>query len=913
MKFIPILNYKVFRCGVIGNDKNKRRITIKSNRNHRAVHHTPRHVDVTLVLQLILIHFLMEIEINVCTFTNCHSDMHSAMLQSMSAIYSIWNKLEYGWISLEIKHYGNHRLIMHQDDTLKNLFETIEDTFGLIDCNFYLKIGTKCINPAQMQLMKLMLKELPCTNNTIIEVCASLLGGVSRKRKRNHDKEEMDYSSSDEDATMIPKKRKISHSANALTENCRNSKQHQPHIIPNNSTFNDTNYHNDEEKYPMEDVNCELETERNPYIHNHLSNTNHNDNHNDRHHHNHNRNRDHNRNHNHNYNLPNMQLDPDFDVPLTPSIHPDEVFEQTAYLNELLQQQDEVENTHPTVKPSDRQPNPATDAPVKKQKRRKKRGRKRTVDIDSHHSRARLKQLRRRKTRDPQKQQQRQINEQQESFVWNSKEWVRKLFPKATQPYRSPKFRFRGGIDKLNSKARKFDQNYIGKMDQECPHCGALLFKSELSASPNKWNLCCKNGKIKLNHPHNPPADLYRLFTSSTPLAKYFQDNIILINSALSLSSSQIYRKELPFSSRRAPPTFIVSGQVYHTIPLLVPEGQSAPKQAQIYTWDPQQELDNRLNQGFISKLACKPMFKQLIKELQQLLHDYNWIVKTYKTVFEEYLDNAVPTPELKLIVHSKISDSTNLGHYKTFTKPSQDSPICTMVKFSDITDPVPTHRKLMLTTREQKETRTFSEIHSLSDAFAFPLLYPYGECSYNVDLKKSNNKKLTMTEYYRYRLFERKDEWNPFIHGQRLFQQYISATWAKIQQNTMNWYINHQKECRADSYDAIHKARRQNKDLKQLGKKLNILPASFIESPRYFRSKYQNAMAILRQIGSIPDFFITFTANAKWREITETIERHEVPLSCRDDVIARVFRAKLKQLLHDLIKLGALGMYPHT
>ena len=50
-----------------------------------------------------------------------------------------------------------------------------------------------------------------------------------------------------------------------------------------------------------------------------------------------------------------------------------------------------------------------------------------------------------------------------------------------------------------------------------------------------------------------------------------------------------------------------------------------------------------------------------------------------------------------------------------------------------------------------------------------------------------------------------------------------------------------------------------------------------------------------------------------KWREITETIERHEVPLSCRDDVIARVFRAKLKQLLHDLIKLGALGMYPHT
>jgi len=42
------------------------------------------------------------------------------------------------------------------------------------------------------------------------------------------------------------------------------------------------------------------------------------------------------------------------------------------------------------------------------------------------------------------------------------------------------------------------------------------------------------------------------------------------------------------------------------------------------------------------------------------------------------------------------------------------------------------------------------------------------------------------MTQYYRYLLLERKNQWNPFIHGQRLFQHFITATWGKIQQNTM-------------------------------------------------------------------------------------------------------------------------------
>ena len=62
--------------------------------------------------------------------------------------------------------------------------------------------------------------------------------------------------------------------------------------------------------------------------------------------------------------------------------------------------------------------------------------------------------------------------------------------------------------------------------------------------------------------------------------------------------------------------------------------------------------------------------------------------------------------------------------------------------------------------------------------------------------------------------------------------------------------------------------------------------------------------------MGSIPDFFITFTANPNWKEIQETMNNHKVKFECRDDIIARVFHAKLKQFLYDLTQANVLGMY---
>ena len=55
-------------------------------------------------------------------------------------------------------------------------------------------------------------------------------------------------------------------------------------------------------------------------------------------------------------------------------------------------------------------------------------------------------------------------------------------------------------------------------------------------------------------------------------------------------------------------------------------------------------------------------------------------------------------------------------------------------------------------------------------------------------------------------------------------------------------------------------------KQLHILGKK-----CSFDGSPRDMAGKYQDAMAICKEFGK-PTFFITFTANPQWQEVTDSL-----------------------------------------
>ncbi|KAL4606240.1 hypothetical protein ACB092_09G087600 [Castanea dentata] len=65
--------------------------------------------------------------------------------------------------------------------------------------------------------------------------------------------------------------------------------------------------------------------------------------------------------------------------------------------------------------------------------------------------------------------------------------------------------------------------------------------------------------------------------------------------------------------------------------------------------------------------------------------------------------------------------------------------------------------------------------------------------------------------------------------------------------------------------------------------------------------TNYQDAMAICRKVG-YPDLFMTFTCNPKWSKITRCLEFIEGQnVEDRPDIVTRVFKINLDELLHDL------------
>jgi hypothetical protein len=68
----------------------------------------------------------------------------------------------------------------------------------------------------------------------------------------------------------------------------------------------------------------------------------------------------------------------------------------------------------------------------------------------------------------------------------------------------------------------------------------------------------------------------------------------------------------------------------------------------------------------------------------------------------------------------------------------------------------------------------------------------------------------------------------------------------------------------------------------------------------------YQNAMAICRWAGYL-DAFVTFTCNPQWLEIKRALLLGQQPQD-RSDLVTRMFKTKLKEMINDIHKKHILG-----
>ncbi|GBN61555.1 hypothetical protein AVEN_27408-1 [Araneus ventricosus] len=164
----------------------------------------------------------------------------------------------------------------------------------------------------------------------------------------------------------------------------------------------------------------------------------------------------------------------------------------------------------------------------------------------------------------------------------------------------------------------------------------------------------------------------------------------------------------------------------------------------------------------------------------------------------------------------------------------------------------------------------------------------------------------VTQLQFYAYRLAVRSD-FSILHHSGKLFQQYIVDAYSKSERSRLNYSPNNKKTLRIEHYEGLLNAL-NSRALNQGDRtgKLIILPSAFQGSPRHMHQNYQDAMAMVRKF-SRRDLFVTFTCNPIWVDILNVLEGKQHP-EARLDIVVRVFKMKLTELLDVIIKRNLFG-----
>jgi hypothetical protein len=163
-----------------------------------------------------------------------------------------------------------------------------------------------------------------------------------------------------------------------------------------------------------------------------------------------------------------------------------------------------------------------------------------------------------------------------------------------------------------------------------------------------------------------------------------------------------------------------------------------------------------------------------------------------------------------------------------------------------------------------------------------------------------------TQCEFFSY-LISIRGYFNQVLAGGPLTQQLIVDSYVKNEANRVKYIREHQAELRVAQYDGLldyvsNRAERENRTVGTI----HILPSSFIGTPRAMKQSYQDAMSICSKFGK-PTFFLTFTCNPKWKEITANIPNY-LTASDRPDMVARVYNLKKNELVHDIDRRQVFG-----
>ena len=427
-------------------------------------------------------------------------------------------------------------------------------------------------------------------------------------------------------------------------------------------------------------------------------------------------------------------------------------------------------------------------------------------------------------------------------------------------------------------------------MNVECRSCEALHWQDERlksSALRNpKFGTCCHSGNVSLPLLQNPPNTLHELFLGNTIDGQQFLDNIRQYNAAFAFTSLGV-KQDHAINHGAGPYVFRIHGGLYHRAGALLPVPGEQPSYAQLYVHDPRAAADQRSHRNE----NLRPAIIQMIQTVLSEHHFYAGIYRHAHEVLQQY-------PVVEDVA------------FRLHCLPGRDRRCYNLPTADEISIILPgdgsqhhDSRDIILRLRspDGAPLQRISEGHSAYACLHYVLLFPYGEDGWHWKHEH------TQAEYYSYRLFPRRTEFNAILRAQQLLQQYIVDMWACTDQNRLRYLRHNQTKLRASLYSGLEEAMSaadREVTLAELGQRF-ILPSSYVGGPRYMQQCLQDALALARYFQQI-DLFITVTCNPQWVELQEALLPGQ-SASDRPDLVARIFNLKKNAILK-YIKSGAFG-----
>jgi hypothetical protein len=140
----------------------------------------------------------------------------------------------------------------------------------------------------------------------------------------------------------------------------------------------------------------------------------------------------------------------------------------------------------------------------------------------------------------------------------------------------------------------------LGDMNVHCSKCHAMVWSGETVGNDSAGNtpevsICCMKGNITLPYTSQPPTLIKHLFSGIDPRSTNFISNLRTYNNMFSFTSfgGNVVKSK---NDGQGPPNFVISGQNYHRIGSLIPNEGDRPKFAQLYIYDTENEIQNRLS-----------------------------------------------------------------------------------------------------------------------------------------------------------------------------------------------------------------------------------------------------------------------------------------------------------------------------